>query len=137
MDKRVEVKLDGIYCEWVDGDPGGNLEIRGWLAARVFDVRTGTTRQSVEMFKPRSGHVSIHQSNMFPVNKTVILNLPQGEWIHLGGHLKEVDTFGQDDMGERWEKIYSGSIDRRERPIPVRYEHSGQVVRADYKIKEI
>ncbi|MBD8076494.1 hypothetical protein PDN49_11930 [Bacillus cereus] len=137
MVKTIEVKLKGIHCEHDGGDGNDNLEIYGSLHAQVFHVPTGTVRASQEMFRVPSGYVTIHKGNTFPVNKIVRFDLHDGDWLHIGGHLKEDDDFGDDDLGNRWEKIYGPSINTTPRDYYVRFEETGQTVRADYRVKQI
>ncbi len=103
MTKRVRVTLNGIKVNTEGSDPGANLEIYGDLfARRVFVNQEIGEFQEIARehlwHRNESDRVDISAGAIF-VTPGVVRDMiiEPGEFLWLGGHLAEHDTFGEND----------------------------------------
>jgi hypothetical protein len=101
MTKRVRVLLIGIKNNHTGDDPGGNLEIYGDLFARRVIVNEIGEFQAIgteHLWHANSdARIDLSEGAIFPLNVAREITIESGEFLWLGGHLAEHDTFGPND----------------------------------------
>jgi hypothetical protein len=108
--KKVVVKLHHIRNDNTGDDPGNELEVFGRfdVARLVFnpDIGEVVPLDSFNLFD-RSGDDAqdIVEGTAFIVESSATLQINQGEFLQITGHVGEQDTFGPNDQ--------LGSIDLR------------------------
>ena len=108
--KKVVVKLHNIQNVNTGDDPGTELEIFGRfdVARLSFDPDIGEllSFDGQNLWNVSGdGAVNIEQGTAFIVESSATVQINQGEFLQITGHLGEQDTFGPNDQ--------LGSIDLR------------------------
>ncbi|NLD45694.1 MAG: hypothetical protein GX660_00650 [Clostridiaceae bacterium] len=136
--KRVRVTLHAIKNYETGDDPGDTLEIYGDLYARQVIVNEfGDFQPIVEhhMFHMPSGQaIHLGEGAQYQINETRDFEIHPNQFLWIGGHLAENDTFSSNDnMGFHDVKIPYDHIttDRRE----VHFQESDQIAKAIYSIQ--
>jgi hypothetical protein len=138
--KRVVVKLHNLLNDNTGSDPGNELEVFGRfdVTRLVFnpDIGEVVPLESFNLFD-RSGDNAqdIVEGTAFIIESSATLNIQNGEFLQITGHIGEQDTFGpNDDLGSvdlrfPFNQIATGLVTQ----MPV-FEDSGQRVIAKMSV---
>ncbi len=139
----ITVTVEAVAIENIQtgDDPGNDLEIYGHLGAWVYFHVNGQqhvrhqhllmNRMNPDQAQSITQGAKLHLGTITPQ-----MTLQPGDWLMIGGHLKEQDTNPNDSMGDRYKDLsiawlgLHGSGEQR-----VRFRESDQVAEAIFKIQ--
>lgn len=123
---KVEVRLDGIYCDNTGLLEGNELEIYGWIYANMVEMWSKDVDNAVDITE--HGYVNI--------GTTASFDLGPNDDIHLKGHLWEKDTppiDPHDDMKFR-DIDFINTFKPEGESYTLKFEESGQIVMALFTV---
>ena len=102
MSKRVVVTLHNIFNDNTGPDPGDALEVYGFLEANrlVFNPDIGEIQaaESRNLFaRSKENAQSIVEGTAFVIDSRAELQINDGEFLQITGHLNEQDDVGPND----------------------------------------
>jgi hypothetical protein len=137
MAKFVNVKAIGIKNISSGHGEGTNLEIYGHLSAhRVVPTPDGIGASVQDHFffnRDNNNSLEVSGGATLLLNEVALFGLEPGEFLRIGGHLKEHDPADPNDsLGNNYRDLFFDVI--ASGPLNIRFEETGQIVDALYEL---
>ncbi|MGV0812042.1 hypothetical protein ABQF34_08790 [Mycolicibacterium boenickei] len=140
MPITVAVEAVGIENIQTGDDPGNDLEIYGHLGAWIVIAVDGQEHAKeqhllLNRMNPDQAQSITQGATLHIGTSTPHMTLQPGDWLKVGGHLKEQDTNPNDSMGDRYRDFSIAWLDMHGSGTHrVRFRESDQVAEAIFKI---